>query len=89
MEKLMIVEKNKYNYMLKNSKGEVFFLNMEFYDVNEPNINDYIYLSKKILNTKNIYSFGKITKDINLIKKEDIIKITSGNKEYYLERYYG
>ena len=43
MEKLRIAEKNKYNYLLKNSNGEVFFINMEFYDTEEPNVNDYIY----------------------------------------------
>lgn len=89
MEKLRIAEKNKYNYLLKNSNGEVFFINMEFYDTEEPNVNDYIYLPKEILNTKNIYSFGKLTTDTNKIKEEDLIKIISNDKEYYLERYYG
>lgn len=90
MEKLKIIKKDKYDYTLEGNNGKIYTLNIEFYGLEEdPKINDYIYMSDKILKEKNLFSFGIINNNNINIKEEDLIKIVSDNKEYYLQRYYG
>ena len=88
MVKLKIVEKNGYDYVLEDIKGKKYNLNIDFY-VNEniPKIGDHIYLNEKIVKEINIYTFGPING--NKVKEDELIKIVSDDKEYYLQRYYG
>ena len=89
MKKLKIVETNNYNYLLNTEEGEVFFINIDFIDVDKkPGVGDYIFLPDNILNNKNIYTYGKVINDINT-KEEDMIKVIVDDQEIYLERYYG
>ena len=87
MIKLRVIDKNKYDYLLEDNENNKYKINIEFYDI-EVNIGDYIYLNEKILDEKNIYTFGPLIEDKN-IKEEDIIKIIKNNEEIYLQRYYG
>ncbi len=50
-------------------------------------VGDIVKISKDIIATE-MFSVGPI-KDINKIKKEDLIIVKSSNNEYYLERYDG
>ena len=89
MKKLKIVEKNNYNYLLNTPEGEVFFINVEFLDIDKkPDIGDYIYLPESVLNNKNMYTYGKVLNNLQT-EEEDIIKVIIDDQEIYLERYYG
>lgn len=84
MKKVRVKEINGYDYVLEDIDN-TYTLNIEFYDV-EVHIGDYIYISDKILNEKNVFAFGPINK---VSKDEDIIKLIHNNNEIYLQRYYG
>ena len=62
--------------------------NIEFYLENKPKINDYIYISKEVINENNVLQYGYI-KDLNNINNNEIIKVVSSDNEYYYQRYYG
>ena len=90
MRKLQILKINNYDYLLKSEDNRKYNLNLQFYYLgNELKEKDCLYVSEKILDENNFYSFGPINSaDIN-IDEDDIIKIILDNKEIYLQRYYG
>lgn len=94
MIKLKIIKVDEeFDYYLIDNTNKKYHLNMEFYGLdNRPKVNDYIYLSKILLDENNLYNFGVIdgqySKNVDVNEKE-IIKIVSGDREYYLQRYYG
>ena len=73
MQKVKVVGKDNYDYILEGAKKEIYKINIEFYDVTV-DVGDYIYLDDKVLEEVNV---------------EDLIKIVKGNDEIYLQRYYG
>jgi RNase P/RNase MRP subunit p30 len=87
MLKLKIVAKSQYDYTLEDSNHNQYFLNIEFYDMEEPSVDDYLYISEKLLKEEQVYSFGPIN-DKNRDESE-FIKLVRHNQEFYLERYYG
>lgn len=92
MKKLQIFDIKEYEYYLKDSNNNIYNLNLEFYNMNKPKINSYIYISEKLIrNTiERMYSFGPLNNEIGYkVKEEDIIKIIDNDKELYLQRYYG
>ena len=50
---------------------------------------DIFYMSEKYIREINIYNFGPLTNEDLNVSTDDIIKIVSDNREYYLQRYYG
>ena len=86
MTKFKVKKKDDYDYVIEDTKGSEYRINLEFYDSNI-DIDDYIYMDESILKEDSFYSFGVI-KDNN-IKEKDIIKVIIKGKEYYLQRYYG
>ena len=91
MIKLEIISKDEYNnYTLKNNNKK-YNLSINFYGDNIPNIGDFIYLPEQILKNINIYNFGPVNKKNmnNILTEEEIMKVISKDKEYYLQRYYG
>lgn len=91
MIKLTIIDIKEYTYIFsKNNK--IYEVNIEFLGEKKPKINDIIYINSKILEEKNIYTYGplnsKYSKNINT-NEEELLKIVSENEEYYLQRYYG
>lgn len=87
MKRVRIINKNRYDYTLEDDDNKKYVLNIEFYQA-ELNVGDYIYISDKVLKEKNLFAFGPLTEDKNIIE-DDIIKVVQGNKEFYLQRYYG
>ena len=83
--KLKVIDIDKYNYKLEY-KNDILIKNIEFYSENKPDINNYIYISKNVLN-ENVLSYGKIKYFNNL--NENILIIEKNDKKIYLERYYG
>ena len=84
MRKVKIIDINGFDYTLEY-KGKKYIKNINFYDV-KLNIGDYIYISDKVLNETNLFTYGLINDNT---KEEDVIKVVSGNKQLYLKRYYG
>ncbi len=85
MQKVRVVEKDNYDYILEGTKKEIYKINIEFYDVTV-DVGDYIYLDDKVLEEVNQYAYGPIIDKNNV---EDLIKIVKDNDEIYLQRYYG
>lgn len=88
MKKVVIKEINDYDYTLVDSDNKKYIKNIEFYSDYKPVVGDIIYLDDSILNIMNIYSFDEIY-DTSNVKKEDIIKVVSKDKEYYFQRSFG
>ena len=99
MIKLKIINKNKYEYYLKDKEENNYIVRLDFYDIEkEPKIGDYIYFSKELLNSKysgysTRYTFGNIKskygkKNIS-IDDIDVIKVVIDKTEIYLKRLYG
>ena len=99
MIKLKILNKNNYQYNLEDENEQNYILNLDFFDLDEkPNIGDYIYINKELLNSKyagysTSYTFGslknKYGKENISINDIDVIKIVIDKKEIYLKRLYG
>ena len=91
MIKLTIIDIKEYTYIFSNN-NKIYEVNIEFLDEKKPKINDIIYINSKIIEKKNIYTYGplnsKYSKNINT-NEEELLKIVSENEEYYLQRYYG
>lgn len=99
MIKLIIVNKNGYEYDLRDENGNNYNLNLEFLDIEkEPENEDYLYINSELLNEKyegysTSYTFGSLE---NKYGKEDIsmddidvIKVVIDKKEIFLKRLYG
>ena len=98
MVKLKILDKNNYEYKLEDEKGKLYKINLEFLDVNNPLIGNYIYINEELLNPRydgysTSYTFGslenKYGKENIQMEDIDVIKVTLNNKEIYLKRLYG
>ena len=91
MIKLTIIDIKEYTYIFSNN-NKIYEVNIEFLGEKKPKINDIIYINSKILEEKNIYTYGplnsKYSKNINT-NEEELLKVVSENEEYYLQRYYG
>lgn len=88
MKKAKLIKINEYDYVFSDEKDRQYTINIEFYGSNLPKIGDVIYFPDKILDEKNIYAYGELKEDKNL-EADDLIKVVSGEKQYYLQRYYG
>lgn len=86
--KLKIVEIDGFNYILETETGKIILKNIDFYIENKPKLNSYIYMSKNIINEKNLFQYGDII-NFNDINPDEIIKIENEDNEYFLQRYYG
>ena len=86
--KLRIVDINEYDYTLEYPNGEKIKKNISFYPDYKSECDAYIYMSESIIKEKNIFQYGTIynSEKINI---NEIIKIETLNKEYFLQRYYG
>lgn len=87
MQKVVIKEIHDNNYILVN-KNEKYIKNIEFVSEYKPKVNDIIYLSEEILNEINLFLFTELNNHSN-INEKDLIKIISGENEYYFIRQYG
>ncbi len=88
MKKVKIKEIDNYDYILIDSNNNEYVKNIEFTGNYKPMVGDIIYLSDRILNEINLFSFGEIYDKYN-IELDDVIKVIAGEKEYYFQRQYG
>lgn len=78
---------NNYDYLLKDKDNKEYKISIELFDYNLE-VNDKLYINKKLLNNNVFYRFGKIYEDKNA-NELDIIKVIRNKEEFYLQRYYG
>lgn len=78
---------SNYDYLLKDKDNKEYKISIELFDYNLE-VNDKLYINKKLLNNNVFYRFGKIYEDKNA-NELDIIKVIRDKKEFYLQRYYG
>ena len=84
----VVIEKiDNYDFLLCDKNNNSYTISIELFD-DKLEVNDKIYINKKLLNTDVFYRFGKIYEDKNA-KEIDFIKVVRENKEFYLQRYYG
>lgn len=90
MIKLLIKNIEDYNYSLEDSNFNNYLINIEFYSY-KPEIGDYIYLNKNLLEEK-ILNIGPLTsasgKDV-IDGDEDLIILEHNQDKIYLKRLYG
>lgn len=99
MIKLEIINKNDYEYKVKDESGKTYILNLEFFDIQElPKEKDYIYISEELLDNKydgysTSYTFGGLDsiygKENIEMNDVDVIKLVIDRNEIYLKRIYG
>ena len=87
MKKVKVIKIDNYNYSLFDGK-KTYVKNIELYSDEAIKVNDIIYISEKILKENNLFSFTELFHD-KIIDRDDIIKVISDDKEYYLQRIYG
>ena len=99
MVKLEIVNVEGYLYVLEDTNGNKYRMNLDFWDIEEkPQIGDYMQISAQLLNPKyagysSNYTFGDLKsiygkKNIE-IDDIDVIVIEKNKKEIFLKRLYG
>lgn len=88
MKKVIIKQINGYDYILVDEDNNVYYKNIEFISKLKPKEKDIIYLSEKILDEDNLFTFADFN-DRNNVKEDEIIKIISSDEKYYLIRHYG
>lgn len=96
MIKLTITNLDNYLYTLKDEKGNVYNLKIEFHNLkNKPNIGNTIYINEQLLKNMNnqITSFGPLNgiygKNIKSANDKDLLILDNNTEEIYLKRYYG
>ena len=87
MKKVVVTKIDDYNYSLFDGK-RTYVKNIELYLNKKLKLNDIVYISEKILKETNSFAFTELFQD-NIIEADDIIKVISDDKEYYLQRIYG
>ena len=93
MIKLKIRKIDNFKYYFSDDNNKEYELKIEFHDIDEPKVNDYIFLDESLLNIDYLLAFGSLDssygKDIKSSHDKDVVVIISDNKEIILKRLYG
>ena len=99
MKKLEIINKNNYEYNLRDEEQHTYNLYLDFLDlIDKPCVGDYIYINNELLNPKyegysTHYTFGNLESKYgraNLSMDDiDVIRVIMNEMEIYLKRLYG
>ena len=89
MKKLIVKSKDEYsNYVLEDNKNNIYEVNINFIDVELPNIGSCLYIPEKVLEEKVSLNYGLIEDTAN-IDEDELITIIQNDKKLYLQRFYG
>ena len=89
MKKLIIKNKDEYsNYVLEDNKNTIYEVNINFINIELPNIGSYLYIPEKVLEEKVSLNYG-IIEDTANINEDELIAIIQNDKKIYLQRFYG
>ncbi len=93
MIKLKIRKIDNFKYYLTDENNKEYELKIEFHDIDEPKVNDYIFMDESLLSINYLLAFGNLDssygRDIKSSQDKDIVVIISDNKEIILKRLYG
>ena len=93
MIRLILTNNDNFLYNFIDEKGNTYTKDIEFIDVDKPNIGNFVYMSDVLLHSNDLLSFGSLDSNYgrpNLdLDDVDIIKVVDGDKEIYLKRLYG
>lgn len=81
---LRVIDIDGYDYKLENENSKIITINMDIYGDNKIKVDDYIYMFSSIIDEANFFQFGPIYN-----RRNEIIKVVSMDKSFYLQRYYG
>ena len=88
MIKLEIINNDQYsNYILRDSKGVLFDININFMNMKKPTIGSILYMNKELLEENVSLNFGKLIN--KKLKENELVILEVDNKKIYLERFYG
>ncbi len=89
MIKLTIIENDEYaNYVLKDTDGNTYDVNINFMNMDKPKVGTIIYIPKSVIEEKVSLNYDKI--DLKeLTDENEIIVLQNGDQKLFLERYYG
>ena len=89
MIKLIVKSKDEYsNYVLEDNKNNIYEVNINFINVELPNIGSCLYIPEKVLEEKVSLNYGLI-EDTTNIDEYELITIIQNDKKIYLQRFYG
>lgn len=86
MKKVTIKNINGCSYKLEDESGNTYIKDFILY-VEQPKENDIMLIPENILKETNIFNFGQV--DETNINKEELVKVITQEKEYYIQRIYG
>lgn len=95
MKKLIIANKDNYEYTLKDINNNEYQYNIEFYNIEKnPGVGDYFYISEKTLQENNTFlSFDVLESEygrkIESANDDDIVVLIVSGEKIYLKRVYG
>ena len=88
MKKTKIINIDHYSYTLEDEYLNKYIKPINFYDNIKLVVGDYVYIPEKVLKEKNIFAYGRIREeDIVSLNLDDIIKIETNTKDFYLKKY--
>ena len=86
MKKVTIKKINGCSFELEDELGNKYIKDFIFY-VEQPKENDIMLIPENILEETNIFNFGQV--DETSLNKEELVKVITQEKEYYIQRIYG
>ena len=86
MKKVIIKKINGCSFGLEDESGNTYIKDFIFY-VEQPKENDIMLIPENILEETNIFNFGQV--DETNLNKEELVKVITQAKEYYIQRIYG
>jgi hypothetical protein len=86
MKKVTIKNINECSFELEDESGNKYIKDFIFY-VEQPKENDIMLIPENILEEINIFNFGQV--DETNLNKEELVKVITQEKEYYIQRIYG
>ena len=95
MKKLIIANKDNYEYTLKDVNNNEYQLNIEFYNIERnPEVGDYLFISEKTLQENNTFlNFDVLESEygrkIESANDDDIVVLIVSGEKIYLKRVYG
>ena len=92
MLKLKVINIDEYNNYTLENNSKLYSVNINFTGDKSPEIGDYIYLPKQIVEEVNLYTYGPLNSNLkryNDDNEKELMKVITKKEEYYLQRYYG
>lgn len=87
--KLTIVKNDEYaNYIVEDSSGKSYDVNINFMEIEKPQVGTIIYMDESVLNENVSLNYGPVNNEALKDEKEIMLIVIDGNKKY-LQRYYG